>query len=107
MAEPTDIGGTQPVEYMLTTVDNPFDPFTQFDEWLAFDSVLGYNTPGYLAAVATTSDELSDLDLFLATQEAIDEIIQENVFGIHRKVKRGDVARLNGNESPAQIESSG
>lgn len=89
-----DISGTQPVEYMLTTVDNPFDPFDQFDEWLAYDSTLGHNTPGYLAAIATTSDELSDLDLFLATQDAIDEIARENVFGIHRKVQRGDVAAL-------------
>ena len=95
MAESEDIGGTQPVEYMLTTVDNPFDPFEQWDQWLAYDTVLGYNTPGYLAAVATPSDELSDLDLQLAIQDAIDEIIQENVFGIHRKVKRGDVAALN------------
>lgn len=95
MADTTEGLPSQPVEYMLTTVDNPFDPFTQFDEWFAYDAVLGHNTPGYLAAVATTSDELSDLDLFLATQEAIDEIIQENVFGIHRKVKRGDIAALN------------
>jgi hypothetical protein len=95
MRYPTD-GPTPPVEYMLTTVDNPFDPFTQFDEWLSYDTVLGYNTPGYLAAIAHTSDELSDLDLSIAIQEAIDEIVEENVFGIHRKVKRGDITALFG-----------
>lgn len=95
MAEPADSSEvTVLVEYMLTTVDNPFDPFTEFDAWLAYDTELGHNTPGYLAAVAYTSDELSDTDLHLAVQQAIDEIIQENVFGIHRKVKPGDVAAL-------------
>jgi hypothetical protein len=40
------------------------------------------------------SDELSDADQFLAVQQAIDEIVRENVTGVHRKVKRGDVARI-------------
>jgi hypothetical protein len=75
-----------PIEYMLTTVDNPFDPFTQFDEWMAYDHQLGYNTPSLLARIAKTSDELSDVDQSLAIQQAIDEIVDENVSGMHRKV---------------------
>lgn len=80
-----------PTEYMLTTVDNPFDPFTQFDEWLAYDRRLGYNTPSLLARVCHTSDDLSESDLSLAIQQAIDEIISENVSGMHRKVERGTI----------------
>lgn len=34
----------EPTEYMLTTLDNPFDPFTRFDEWLEYDTTLGYNS---------------------------------------------------------------
>jgi len=83
-----------PVAHMLTTVDNPFDPFTEFSQWLAYDTQLGYNTPGLLAAVATTSDELSDLDLALALDEAMDQVVSENIFGVHRKVKAGDVEKL-------------
>ena len=41
-------------EYMLTTVDNPFDPFTQFDQWLSFDTAQGHNTPGLLDQVTIT-----------------------------------------------------
>lgn len=33
------------IEVMLTTEDNPFDPFTQYDEWYAFDYEKGYHTP--------------------------------------------------------------
>ena len=31
-------------DWMLTTSDNPYNPFTQFDEWQMFDSLQGYNT---------------------------------------------------------------
>jgi hypothetical protein len=75
-------------EYMLTTVDNPFDPFTRFDEWLAYDMMMGYHTSSFLARVAHTSDELSEPDQERSVQEAIDYIIQENVSGMWRKVAR-------------------
>ena len=71
---------------MLTTIDNPFDPFTQFDEWKAFDEQKGYFTCSYLARIAKTSDELSEVDEDLAIEEAINEIVRLNVLGIYRKV---------------------
>jgi hypothetical protein len=73
-------------DYMLTTVDNPYNPFTQWDEWYSWDADAGYHTPGLLARIVKTSDELSDADQHLAIQQAIDEIISENVFGVHRKI---------------------
>lgn len=78
-------------EYMLTTVDNPYDPFTQWDEWYMWDLNAGYHTPGLLARLAFVSDEISEADQFLAVQQTIDEIVQENVSGMHKKVKRGEV----------------
>jgi hypothetical protein len=81
-------------EYMLTTVDNPFDPFTMFDEWMAYDMMMGYNTTAFLARVARVSDELSEPDQQLAIQLAIEEIVQENVSGMWRKVSRSDVTKL-------------
>lgn len=76
------------VKYMLTTVDNPFDPFTQWREWLAWDATRGYNTPGLLARIAITSHELSEADEDAAIQDAIDEIVRENVSGMHKKVSQ-------------------
>jgi len=78
-------------EYMLTTVDNPFDPFTQWDEWYAWDQNAGYHTPGLLARVARLGEDLPEGDQHLAIQLAIDEIVQENVLGVHRKVKLGEI----------------
>ena len=78
-------------EYMLTTVDNPYDPFTQWDEWFLWDQNAGYHTPGLLARVARVGTDLSEADQHVILQDAIDEIVQENVLGVFRKVKKGDV----------------
>lgn len=79
MAESTE-------QHMLTTVDNPFDPSTQFDDWYAFDTAKGYYTIAFLARIVRTSDELSEADQSLAIEQAIDEIVNENVSGMHKKV---------------------
>jgi hypothetical protein len=79
-------------EFMLTTVDNPFDPFTQWDEWFAWDQSAGYHTPGLLARVARMSDEMSEADQHIALQQAIDEVVQENVLGVHKKVRFNEIS---------------
>jgi hypothetical protein len=80
--------------YMLTTFDNPFNPFTEFDEWLQWDAVAGYNTPSFLARIAAYSNDLSEPDQELAIQQAIDEIVQENVCGMWRKVTAESFEKL-------------
>jgi hypothetical protein len=75
-------------EHMLTTVDNPWNPFTNYDEWWAFDHDKGYDTPGFLARIANVSLELSDADFELAIEQAIDEIVTMNVNGMYRKASR-------------------
>ena len=82
---------TEPTEYMLTTVDNPFDPFTRFDEWYSYDVGKGYNTAEFLARVARISNDLSEPDQALLIQNAIDEIIEENVSGMWIKVSKESI----------------
>ena len=76
------------IESMLTTFDNPFDPFDEFDAWLSRDILLGYDTLSFLARITVTSEELSELDQSLDIERAIDEIVRENISGMHRKVSR-------------------
>lgn len=68
---------------MLTTIDNPYDPFTQFDEWLSFDAEKGYYTMEYLARIANTSEELSDDDNELEIQRAMKEIVEIHAHGLY------------------------
>lgn len=80
-------------EHMLTTVDNPYDPFTEFDQWRNFDESSGYHTLPLLGRVVITSDDLSEADQSFAIEEAIDEIVRENVSGVHRKVTAEDFSK--------------
>lgn len=71
---------------MLTTTDNPFNPFYEFDKWKEFDESMGYNTCSYLARIAKTSFELSVVDEKLYIENAIDEIVRLNVTGLYKKI---------------------
>lgn len=76
------------VDCALTTTDNPFDPFTQFDKWFAFDEAKGYHSCSYLARIARTSDEFSKEDQQKEIERAIDEIVSLNLNGKYKKVTR-------------------
>lgn len=71
----------------LSTSDNPYNPFTHFTEWMAFDEAAGYNTPALLARVAKTSDEMSDADQDVAIEDAINEVIWMNDNGLYIRVE--------------------
>lgn len=71
----------------LTTKDNPYDPFTQFNEWYNFDIDKGYNSCGYLDRIAHTSDQLSDEENAREIERAIDEIIKYDFMNNYKKVK--------------------
>lgn len=70
----------------LTTEDNPYNPYTHFDEWYAFDTQHGYNSCAYLARLARTSYGLSDRENNLEIEEAIDKIVQLNLTGNYKKL---------------------
>jgi len=74
------------VEHMLTTVDNPHNPWTHFDEWYAYDEAAGYHSTGLLARITISSDELSEADQSAATEAAIEEIVRYNVLGVFQKI---------------------
>ncbi len=77
-------------EFLLTTIDNPFNPFTQWNDWKRLDEDMGYFTCNYLARIARTSDDLSDADMIQAIDNAINEIVKLNVNGMYRKIYKQD-----------------
>jgi hypothetical protein len=74
------------IEYMLTTIDNPYNPFTDFDEWYSYDERQGYSTLSYLARIVRSSNDLSEVDQIIEGNRAIDEIVKLNISGIYTKV---------------------
>lgn len=69
--------------HMLSTSDNPWNPWTHFTEWMAYDMQVGHHTLPYLARVVVSSDELSDADQELDVELAIKEILRLNINGLY------------------------
>lgn len=60
----------------LTTEDNPWNPFTNWDEWLAYDIEMGYYTCERLARLAPISDVLPDSINNETIEEAMNILIK-------------------------------
>ena len=75
-------------EVMLTTFDNPYDPFDDFTSWLLYDAEMGYYTCNKLARIARNSEDFSSVEEDEDRIRAIDEIISNDVFNIYKKVTR-------------------
>lgn len=76
------------VRSMLSTIDNPHDPFTDFKAWYAYDVAHGYHSASLLARIANTSYELPEEEYERALEDAIDEIIEMNISGVFVKVTK-------------------
>lgn len=75
-------------ECMLTTFDNPFDPFEQFVSWFLFDTEKGYNTCSYVGRIANISDDMTDQEKAIENERAIDEIIKYDFMNRYKKVTK-------------------
>lgn len=73
--------------YALTTKDNPWNPFTNFKEWLTFDITNGYNSSEFLARIARTSDALTAEENNEIIRTAIGKIIAEDPINIYTMVE--------------------
>lgn len=75
-------------QFMLTTIDNPFNPFEDYKSWLSFDNEHNYNSSGRLMRVAQLTDEMSSIEEEKEIERAIDEIIKYDFLHIYQKVER-------------------
>lgn len=75
-------------ECMLTTFDNPFDPFEQFTLWLMFDKEKGYDSCERLARIAQFTDDMSEKEIEEENERAIDEIIKYDFTNTYKKVRQ-------------------
>ena len=72
----------------ITTMDNPYDPITNFFEWFNYDNQKGYGTCQYLARMARTSDQLSDNE----NEEEIERVINKMVTNGFAVDKNGNIS---------------
>lgn len=79
-----------PPVYHLTTVDNPWSPFTRYEDWLQFENDHGYKTNSLIARRVFTSDALSDYENSTIINNSYNEIIINDPSNFYRKVLATD-----------------
>ena len=75
---------------MLTTIDNPYNPFVDFAKWFVFDSVNHYNCCSYINLNAATSSAFTDSENNHLIEKAIDDLIATDFTGTYKKVFASD-----------------
>lgn len=75
-------------EYMLTTIDNPFNPFDQFIPWFMFDIEKGYYTCSKLARLVTITEDMSQKEIEVAMDNAIDRLIEIDPLHIYVRASK-------------------
>ena len=78
---------------MLTTFDNPFNPFTEFDRWWKEDLLLGQNCCGLLANESNVSDVASDEVNDKAIIEAMERIVKREPM-VYKIVYQSDFKKI-------------
>lgn len=63
-------------ECMLTTFDNPYDPFEEFTLWDLFDKAMGYNTSERLMRLANITEDMSQVEINAEVDRAMDRLIE-------------------------------
>ncbi len=75
-------------QYRITTIDNPYCPWTQFKQWYAYDLQQGYNTLGWLDVVTFCYEGMSDDDYEIEIEKGINELLRIDVYGKFLKIKK-------------------
>lgn len=74
----------------ITTFDNPFDPFNDFENWYKYDCDYGYYTWSKVCRLANVKDNNSEQENDRAIEDAIDRLIEIDVLNIYKKVHPSD-----------------
>ena len=73
---------------MLSTIDNPFNPFEDYSSWLMFDKEKGYDSAERLMRIANLTDDMTQKEENEEIERAIDEIIKYDILNVYVKVSK-------------------
>lgn len=76
--------------FMITTLDNPYDPRADLLSWYMWDEGQGYHTSAYLARIAAVADEYPEAIQDKMVETAIDEIVEMHNGKLYKKIEVDD-----------------
>lgn len=80
--------------YMLTTVDNPYNPFEDFNKWYMWDESHGYDSCGRIARLAKSTAGMSQEQIESVIEDAIDKVVLNDFTTLFRKVNETEAKEL-------------
>jgi hypothetical protein len=72
----------------ITTIDNPFDPFDDFNSWFMFDIEKGYYTSSRIARLVNLTENMTEKEETEEIERAIDEFIKIDPLDLYIKVEK-------------------
>lgn len=70
---------------MLTTLDNPFNPFVDFSSWYMFDCEKNHNTSSRLARIANLDSEMTQQERDAEMDRAMNLIVKYDLEDLYIK----------------------
>ena len=77
-------------ECMITTFDNPYNPFEQFTLWHLFDKEKGYDSSERVMRLANISDDMTQKEVDEEIERAIDLLIEIDFTNTYKKLTRNN-----------------
>lgn len=72
----------------ITTIDNPFNPFDDFNSWFMYDIEKGYYTSSKLARLVNLTDDMTEIEETEEIERAIDNLIKIDPLDLYIKVEK-------------------
>lgn len=103
MTENTVENTTSKQPYTITTIDNPYNPFTEFTDWYSFDCLHNYGTTEKLSRVCSISDAFTDEENAEEIESGVDALLAVDFLGLYKKAYETDNFRDTAVASPYEI----
>ena len=78
-------------DYMLSTIDNPFNPFHDYDSWLMYDIEKGYYSCNKLGRIVNFTEGMTEKEMDAEISRAIDAIVDNDFTGTYIRRFANDI----------------
>lgn len=90
--------------FSITTIDNPFNPFDDFENWFLFDCEKNYYTLNKLARLSKVDDSMTEKEESKEIERAIERLIEIDPLDIYIKVYKKDSKQPKNKENNDTID---
>lgn len=75
-------------QFKITTNDNPFNPFEDWDNWFLYDMEKGYGSCSVLDRIVRIGDDFTEIEIAQEVERAIDAIVKHDFTDTFKKVSK-------------------